>query len=61
MSANRTTIVIAHRLSTIIDADEILVVHDGKIVERGSHQELLTHTDNLYYRMWVREKESNAK
>ena len=38
---SRTTIVIAHRLSTVMDADCILVVNDGKIVEQGTHEELL--------------------
>ena len=41
LMAGRTTIVIAHRLSTVMDADEILVVNDGQIVEKGNHQELL--------------------
>lgn len=41
LMANRTTIVIAHRLSTIVNADEICVVHEGKIVERGTHAQLL--------------------
>ena len=39
--ANRTTLVIAHRLSTIQDADEIIVMEEGAVVERGTHQELL--------------------
>ena len=39
--SQRTTIVIAHRLSTVKDADEIVVVEDGTIVERGTHEELL--------------------
>ncbi len=39
--AGRTALVIAHRLSTIVAADEILVVEDGRIVQRGSHDELL--------------------
>jgi ATP-binding cassette, subfamily B, bacterial MsbA len=45
---NRTTIVIAHRLSTVIHADEICVIHDGKIVERGRHNELIVL--NGYYK-----------
>ena len=45
---NRTVIIIAHRLSTIINADKILVMNDGKIVESGSHNELLKN--NGYYK-----------
>jgi ABC-type transport system involved in Fe-S cluster assembly fused permease/ATPase subunit len=50
--------VIAHRLSTIIDADEILVLKEGEIVERGKHQHLLQNQNSLYYHMWMRQEES---
>jgi ATP-binding cassette subfamily B protein len=50
-SEDHTTIAIAHRLSTITDADEILVLRDGHIVERGTHADLL-ETPGLYRRMW---------
>ncbi|OAD55726.1 ATP-binding cassette sub-family B member 6, mitochondrial [Eufriesea mexicana] len=49
--ANRTTIIIAHRLSTIIHADEILVLKDGEIVERGKHEELISY-NGMYHSMW---------
>jgi len=55
VSANRTTLVIAHRLSTIVNADEIIVLDDGAIVERGSHDRLLAE-DGLYASMWKRQR-----
>jgi ATP-binding cassette subfamily B protein len=57
VAENRTTLVIAHRLSTIINADEILVLDRGAIVERGTHRELLAH-DGLYASMWNRQREA---
>jgi ABC-type transport system involved in Fe-S cluster assembly fused permease/ATPase subunit len=57
VSKNRTTLVIAHRLSTIVGADEILVLDQGVIVERGTHGELLAH-GGLYASMWNRQREA---
>ena len=47
----RTTLVIAHRLSTIKEADEIIVLQDGQIVERGSHHELLEIKESIYKKL----------
>ena len=57
VAKNRTTLVIAHRLSTIVNADEILVLSDGKIIERGSHLALVK-ADGTYAEMWRRQKEA---
>jgi ATP-binding cassette, subfamily B, heavy metal transporter len=57
VSKNRTTLVIAHRLSTIVGADEILVLDQGVIVERGTHHDLLAH-GGLYASMWNRQREA---
>jgi ATP-binding cassette subfamily B protein len=57
VSRNRTTIVIAHRLSTVINADEIIVLDKGLIVERGSHGALL-EKQGLYASMWNRQREA---
>ena len=51
VSANRTTLVIAHRLSTVVDADEILVLVDGQVAERGTHWGLLAQ-GGVYADMW---------
>jgi ATP-binding cassette, subfamily B, heavy metal transporter len=52
IAENRTTLVIAHRLSTIVDANQILVMEQGRIIERGSHQELLAQ-NGAYAHMWA--------
>ncbi|MBT5701790.1 MAG: ABC transporter ATP-binding protein/permease [Gammaproteobacteria bacterium] len=57
VARNRTTLVIAHRLSTIVNADEILVLSAGKIIERGSHMALVK-ADGTYAEMWRRQKEA---
>jgi ATP-binding cassette subfamily B protein len=55
VSADRTSLVIAHRLSTIVNADEIIVLDDGRIVERGTHDALLEE-NGLYAGMWNRQR-----
>ena len=57
LSSSNTTLVIAHRLSTIIDADKIIVLDNGRIIEIGTHQELI-NKNNLYAEMWVRQQEN---
>jgi ABC-type transport system involved in Fe-S cluster assembly fused permease/ATPase subunit len=57
ISRGRTTLCIAHRLSTVVDADEILVLEDGVVVERGRHAELLA-MDGRYAQMWRRQQEA---
>jgi ATP-binding cassette subfamily B protein len=52
LSRNRTTLIIAHRLSTVVNADAIIVMDRGRIVERGTHVELLRHK-GMYARLWL--------
>ncbi len=56
LAQGRTTLVIAHRLSTVVNADEILVINDGRIVERGRHAELLAR-DGVYARLFARQQD----
>ncbi|WP_264050364.1 ABCB family ABC transporter ATP-binding protein/permease [Methylobacterium flocculans] len=59
VSQGRTTLVIAHRLSTVVNADEIIVLDKGVIVERGDHAALLER-DGVYAAMWSRQREADA-
>jgi len=59
VATGRTTLVIAHRLSTIVNADEILVLDSGEIVERGKHDDLLAK-GGVYAAMWNRQREVDA-
>ena len=55
VTARRTTIVIAHRLSTVVDADQIIVLDEGRVAERGTHAQLLRR-EGLYAEMWNRQQ-----
>lgn len=55
MTRNRTTLIIAHRLSTIVHADQILIVNNGEIVERGTHTELMANKESMYHDMWMKQ------
>jgi len=60
VSRDRTTLVIAHRLSTVVDADQILVLEAGEVVERGSYAELMAR-DGVFAAMWRRQQEIGAE
>ncbi|MBV9655581.1 MAG: ABC transporter ATP-binding protein/permease [Acetobacteraceae bacterium] len=59
VASHRTTLVIAHRLSTVVDADEIIVLQDGQVAERGTHGSLLA-AGGLYARMWMLQAEQEV-
>ena len=60
VAEKHTTLVIAHRLSTIIDADNIIVLDKGKVVEQGTHQQLL-EKEGLYEHLWKLQQEEEAE
>ncbi|KAI1202881.1 hypothetical protein F5X97DRAFT_286024 [Nemania serpens] len=60
VTAGRTTVTIAHRLSTIVDSDQIIVLHDGKVIERGTHNELL-ELKGSYHAMWEKQTATDKK
>lgn len=59
VAQNHTSLVIAHRLSTIIDADNIIVLHQGELVEQGNHKVLLANKSH-YYRMWMLQQNTSV-
>ncbi len=57
LTTGRTTLMIAHRLSTVVDADQILVIEDGRVVEQGRHHDLLEQ-EGSYAAMWARQQDA---
>ena len=52
LTKNRTVLVITHRLSTVQSADQILVLHDGRIIQKGTHQQRLASPNGPYRLLW---------
>ena len=59
ISKNKTTLIIAHRLSTAANADQIIVLDKGVIIEQGTHESLLLHKGK-YFEMWEKQKPKHA-
>ena len=61
LGQGRTQIVIAHRLSTVMNAEQILVLDGGEIVERGTHKELLQINNGVYFQLWNAQQDQRGK
>ena len=59
-SANRTTVLVAHKLRSVVNADLILVMTNGRLVEQGTHAQLLGRPESTYARMWLEQTRDNS-
>ncbi|MFM2398625.1 MAG: hypothetical protein RL341_782, partial [Pseudomonadota bacterium] len=60
ISTDRTTLIIAHRLSTVVDADQIIVMEGGRVIERGTFDELIAR-DGAFARMWALQSSESSE